>query len=297
MVKAVFIQSSHSKYDDKPGEAYHFPKRSYLRRVQQTVGDWAVFYESRQGGGRGYIGVQRVLHVEDDPVDSTHAYAILDQASELSFEANVPRLQGDGSPYETGLPLFGGFNTQAVRLISDSDFDAILAAGFVSEHHPDKLPRIDESQADFAGFADSAPIGFAHQVRESILSSRKLRDRSFAKQVKHAYKGVCAISGLELRNGGGRPEVEAAHIVPVAKSGPDTVSNGLALSGTVHWMFDRGLLSISDSNEILVAKNTVESSTLERLVVPDRRLITPENISALPHPAYLKWHRENVFKG
>jgi len=297
MVKAVFIQSSHSKYNDTPGKAYHFPKRSYLRRVQQTVGDWAVFYESRQGGGRGYIGVQRVLHVEDDPADSTHAYAILDQASELSFEANVPRLQRDGSPYETGLPLFGGFNTQAVRIISDSDFDAILTAGFVSEHHPDKLPRTDELQADYAGFSENEPIDFVHRIRESILSSRKLRDRSFAKQVKHAYRGVCAISGLELRNGGGRPEVEAAHIVPVAKNGPDTIRNGLALSGTVHWMFDRGLLSISDNQEILVAKNTVERRTLERLIVPDRRLIPPSDPSVQPHPVYIKWHRENVFKG
>lgn len=296
MVKAVFIQSSHSKYDDRPGKAYHFPKRSYLRRVEQTVGDWVVFYESRQGGGRGYIGVQRVRHIEDDQSDSTHAYAILDQGSEFSFEVNVPRLQADGSPYETGLPIFGGFNTQAVRLISDSDFEVILTAGFSSEKHPDMLPRTDEYEPEFAGFSD-VPSAFEHNARDAILVSRKFRDRSFAKQVKHAYKGICAISGIELRNGGGRPEVEAAHILPVSENGPDTIKNGLALSGTVHWMFDRGLLSISDSHEILIARDAVEDRVLERLVVPDRRLILPENPNSRPHSAYLSWHRDNVFKG
>ncbi|MEO1919427.1 MAG: HNH endonuclease [Paracoccaceae bacterium] len=77
--------------------------------------------------------------------------------------------------------------------------------------------------------------------------SRKYRDPSFARQVKAAYRGRCAISGFELRNGGGRPEVEATHIRPVAKEGPDTVRNGLALSGTLYWMFDRGLISVSEN--------------------------------------------------
>lgn len=41
MAKAVFIASSHSSYDDRPGEVYHFP-RQYLSRVAQTVGDWVL---------------------------------------------------------------------------------------------------------------------------------------------------------------------------------------------------------------------------------------------------------------
>ena len=37
-------------------------------------------------------------------------------------------------------------------------------------------------------------------------------------------------------------EDEAAHIRPVEHNGPDIISNGIALSGTAHWMFDRGLV-------------------------------------------------------
>ena len=52
MSKAVFISSSHSAYDDRPGEAYHFPN-TYLSRVAQTVGDWVIFYQGRRGGVSG----------------------------------------------------------------------------------------------------------------------------------------------------------------------------------------------------------------------------------------------------
>jgi len=54
------------------------------------------------------------------------------------------------------------------------------------------------------------------------------------------------MSGLMLRNGGGRPEVQTAHIRPVESRGSDSVRKGLALSGTLHWMFDRGLISVAD---------------------------------------------------
>lgn len=138
---------------------------------------------------------------------------------------------------------------------------------------------------------------FQHLARDLVVSQRAFRDASFARQVKRAYNGVCAISGLELRNGGGRPEVEAAHIVPVGKSGPDTVRNGIALSGTVHWMFDRGLISIEDDHQILIAKDSLADGAVDRLIVPERRLLVPKESVFKPHPTYLKWHRENVFIG
>lgn len=297
MTKAVFIQSSHSNYKDLPGKAYHFPKRSYLSRVEKTVGDWVIFFEGRRGGGRGYYAVQRVLRIEDDPADPSHAYAILDQGSELSFENDVPRWRADDTPYETGLPRSRGSNTSAVRLISDTDFALIIEAGLTARSEPDTLPRTDD-MALVDGLSDS-PEPFVHAVspREVMLSQRAYRDRSFARQVKHAYSGRCCISGLELRNGGGRPEVEAAHILPVSRNGPDTVRNGLALSGTVHWMFDRGLVSVGEGYEILIAKDSIADETSHRLITEDQRLLLPKRRELFPHQGYLQWHRENVFKG
>lgn len=69
--------------------------------------------------------------------------------------------------------------------------------------------------------------------------------------------------------------MEAAHIVPVASSGPDVVQNGLALSGTVHWMFDRGLLAVDEDHSVLVAESHVEDDLARRLIHPGRELIVP----------------------
>ncbi len=79
-------------------------------------------------------------------------------------------------------------------------------------------------------------------------------------------------------------------------SGPDSLRNGIALSGTVHWMFDRGLISIADNHELLFAEGKVPEQVLG-LLNPDRRLLAPSRPEQAPHPIFLRWRRENVFKG
>jgi putative restriction endonuclease len=131
--------------------------------------------------------------------------------------------------------------------------------------------------------------------RTRQLSDRAFRDAAFSRMVRLAYDGRCAVSGLSLRNGGGRPEVAAAHIVPVADGGPDVVANGLALSGTLHWMFDRGLIAVAEDHSVLVSHNKVPADVVRRLIDPEQRLILPQNPRYRPHPDFLRWHRENVF--
>lgn len=148
------------------------------------------------------------------------------------------------------------------------------------------------------GFAEAQnPFGPAHLAadRRRLLTDRAYRDAAFERMVKRAYGGRCAISGLSLRNGGGRPEVQAAHIRPVARDGPDVVRNGLALSGTLHWMFDRGLISVAEDHSILVSHNKVDVATLARLLDPGGRLLLPARKRDHPHPDYLRYHREHVF--
>jgi len=101
---------------------------------------------------------------------------------------------------------------------------------------------------------------------------------------------------LSLINGGGRPEVQAAHIKPVAHLGPDSTRNGLALSGTLHWLFDRGLVTVGDDYQILKAKNSIPEE-IERLLRPDGRIILPDAQADWPHPTFLRHHREAIFKG
>ncbi|MDR6190597.1 putative restriction endonuclease [Agrobacterium pusense] len=104
------------------------------------------------------------------------------------------------------------------------------------------------------------------------------------------------MTGIKLFNGGERSEVQAAHIRPVADGGPDSVRNGLALSGTVHWMFDRGLVSIFVNYTLLIASGGVPD-TIMQLMKLERRVLVPSRPDERPHSQFLQYHREEVFKG
>jgi hypothetical protein len=121
---------------------------------------------------------------------------------------------------------------------------------------------------------------------------RPFREAAFAGSIKAAYDDTCAFTGLKIINGGGRSEVQAAHIRPVNSSGPDSIRNGIALCGTVHWMFDRGLISIADNHELLFANGNVPEPVMA-LLNSDRRLLAPSRAEQAPHPIFLRWHREN----
>ncbi len=75
MAHAVFIQNPDSIYDDRPGEAYHFPKM-YLSRVKQALGQWVIFYESKRGA-KEYVGTGKISTIEPDRRREGYYYATL----------------------------------------------------------------------------------------------------------------------------------------------------------------------------------------------------------------------------
>jgi putative restriction endonuclease len=96
--------------------------------------------------------------------------------------------------------------------------------------------------------------------------------------------------GAGIRGGGGA-------YPPGGAGRPDIVSNGLALSGTAHWMFDRGLIGVADDHSILISRQVNDRDGAEGLINRSGRLIGPLAARDCSHPAFLGWHRENVFKG
>ena len=301
MTRAVFTTKVNPSYKDLPEQRYHFP-RTYLNYVQQAVGDYIVYYEPRRssaelssrGGRQSYFGVARVDSVIADDTLADHFFAIMDGSTYLDFDTAVPFFEGD-KYYESALEKDDGSTNKgafgrAVRLIPDDEFDRILKSGFA--------PILEESLASqqviSPGFSEP-PAPFERPIVEMMVS-RPFRERSFMHNVRAAYSNRCAITGLKLINGGGRPEVQAAHIQPVASQGPDSVRNGLALSGTVHWMFDRGLISVGDDYKILIAKNHVPEDAI-RLLNQNGMITLPKDPTLHPNAHFLKFHRDEVFKG
>jgi putative restriction endonuclease len=298
MTKAVFTTKVTPSYNDLPEVRYHFP-RTYLNQARQTVGDHIIYYEPRRssaelssfGGRQSYFGVARVTAVVEDEALADHYYALVDDY--LDFDRPVPFSEGN-EYYESALRKDDGSTNKgafgrAVRLIPDDEFDRILKSGFA----PILGENLVSQEVVLPGFSEP-PAPFERPIVEMMVS-RPFRERSFMHNVRAAYSNRCAITGLRLINGGGRPEVQAAHIQPVASKGPDSVRNGIALSGTVHWMFDRGLISIGDDYKILVAKNHVPEDAV-RLLNQSGMINLPKDQTLYPNAHYLKFHRDVVFK-
>jgi putative restriction endonuclease len=294
MAKLVLMHKADSIYDDEPDQKYDFPK-SYLKAVSAAVGDWIVYYEPVKAGRRGYFAVAKILQVIPKPGQEGRFLALIEPGSYLPFDRDVPRLY-QGRPLEEtlmeadGTPKRGGSVQLAVRRLSDCDFARIVNLGL-----PEDLERIEATRYDpQTSRVEEAPAPFERPVLER-LTRRPFRDVAFRRKVREAYDYRCAMSGLRLRNGGGRPEVQAAHIRPVERQGSDAVRNGLALSGTLHWMFDRGLVSVAEDHTILVSRNKVPGEVVERLILPEGKLQLPLDRRNWPHPENLRWHRENVY--
>jgi len=303
--KAVFTYKPASIYDDDPEVRYHFPQ-TYLRQVESAVGDLIVYYEPRRTGlddrgrtgRRSYVAVARVERVDPDPRRPNHYYAYIENGSYITFDRPIPfrenlRYYEKSLRREDGMTNKGAFG-RAVRQLSDEEFDAILRAGFsrplLSSENEWDLPE----PARNPGLSDEQAT-FERPVVERVLS-RPVRDAAFTRAVREAYGSTCAVTGLKLTNGRGRPEVQAAHIRPVEHKGPDSVRNGIALSGTLHWMFDRGLIAVGPppKYELLLTRKGLPHEVL-RMINPERRLRVPDLPLLRPAPVFLEFHRSEIF--
>lgn len=298
MVKGVFTTKVNPTYDDLPEVRYHFPK-TYLNQAKATVGDWIIYYEPRRqdsdpagrGGRQAYFATARVQRIETDPRLAGHYYAFVTDF--LEFENTVPFRQGGRYLENTLMKKDGTTNKgafgRAVRLISEDEYKLILQLGFA------KTAVRQPEYAD-ATVAEE-PAEYRRPSIEQLVS-RPFRDATFTTNVRATYDFTCAMTGLKLINGGGRCEVEAAHVRPVGNdhNGPDSVRNGIALSRSIHWMFDRGILSLTDEYEILMARKLVPDP-VKRLLNPDGKVLLPADPRLYPHPQFLRYHREHIFKG
>jgi putative restriction endonuclease len=245
--------------------------------VEATVGDFIIYYEpGRMGlddrgrhGRRAYVAVAQVTDLRPDPSRQGHFYADLAPETYQVFDRPVPFREGEHY-YERQLRRADGATSKgafgrAVRPVGDKEFAEILAAGFAAE-----LFRADTPVTERAGLSVpprlmEAPSEFERPIIERV-SNRHVRD-------------------------------EAAHIKPISVRGPDSIRNGLALSGTVHWMFDRGFISLGAPPDypILVTKKGLPENVL-RLFNPDMMLLKPADERFWPAPEYIEFHRREIFK-
>jgi putative restriction endonuclease len=298
-VKGIFDTKANSGYDDEIMRRYHFPPQ-YRAVAERLVGDWIIYREpQRNGGRRAYVAVAKVLSVDPDPERPGYSYALIGEY--LPFDSPVPFVR-NGSYAEAALreiadpSRIGAYmQGKSIRTVSEADFAGIVRAGLGETLAPENAVRLGldpyHTDPETLDLVRAPPEEQARRI-EQILLNRRIRDASFRRQVCDAYENRCAVTGLQLVNGGGKAEAQAAHIWPVAAGGPDVVQNGLALSGTVHWLFDRHLISLTDDYRLLVSHNKVPSELRVLFAKQMDRIHLPRDRGLWPHPIYIARHRD-----
>lgn len=296
-MKAIFDTRAGSEYDDDIVERYHFPNR-YLDEAKKAVGDWIIYREPRRGGGRqAYVALALLQRIDPDPARPDHSYARL--SSFQLFDHVVP-LKHAGGFYERRLDSVpatrrgASLQGKSIRVISDAEFASIVVAGLEETFAPENAVRLqlDPENVDKDTLSLlTAPLEEKERRIATILVNRKIREASFRRRVLAAYDNTCAITGLRLINGGGKAEVQAAHIWSVADGSPDVERNGIALSATVHWLFDRHLISLTDNHGLLVSHNRVPTDLQALFKKQLERIRLPKDERLWPHVPYIQKHR------
>jgi putative restriction endonuclease len=307
----VLLSKPESPYADTQ-TSYEYPAqyRQFFEPLERGEPMLAIIYEplARGRGRMAYVGWAALTSAPTPSPRKTDAGRSLwevryvDRAQE--FPSPVPR-DIMGEPIEGWLrlvdPAHRSVRTSgaSVRTITFEDARRILELG-----HAGELPAVEYAASD------------AHEDSSSLVAERATRlviaverDAVFRRRVMAEYNYKCSVSGFgigDLPLGRATRLLDAAHIRPVAHDGSDAVSNGLALTPTLHRLFDQGFFTIRRSGESL---QVVTSPILEPTMItaPDDsfrlplrdglEVRAPNSTSALPSLEQLRFHQRRIFKG
>lgn len=126
---------------------------------------------------------------------------------------------------------------------------------------------------------------------------RVARSSVFPLLVRQQYGWQCCISDIQIETPTRIHEVEAAHVVPVTEGGSDDIRNGLCLSRTLHWAFDRGLFGVRSDRTIYIPRGVIKMTGNEFLKqFQGKTIAEAKNTKLRVHEDALHWHRKNCVK-
>lgn len=123
-----------------------------------------------------------------------------------------------------------------------------------------------------------------------------VRGGLFKKTIPKIYNFTCCITGMKIQSSHNVQMIDACHIYPFSLSEDDTVTNGIALSPTLHRAFDRGLITIN-SDFIVRVSPTIEEeeSDFKLSQFAGRQITLPEKEKYYPSQESLSWHNKEIF--
>ena len=190
-------------------------------------------------------------------------------------------------------------------LLTEPEGRAIIRQTIIRTYFPDFTEVIESLIAEGFEIGEYGQLlirqvdaPFSVQKSEPIEAETPVRSGGFRREIMRIYNYTCVVCRLRILTMDGESVTEAAHIVPFHISHNDDVRNGISLCKLHHWTFDKGLISLSGSYQIIVSELMSEEGpagwTLTEL--RDKSVLLPEEELLYPAQAALEWHREEVYQ-
>jgi len=137
---------------------------------------------------------------------------------------------------------------------------------------------------------------FLQEDRVLYRVNAQRRDQAFRDVVLNNYDQTCAVTGQKFVYSA-TVEADAAHIIGKGFRGTDDPRNGLAMSKSVHWAFDKGIFTISDHFEVIIhpKAKTASFNAFPLMIAGGKRICLPADSAYHPHQEALEWHRKERF--
>ncbi len=178
----------------------------------------------------------------------------------------------------------GGFSLEVLALLKNNDsLIQQLAELLINEHFPETIHQdiLEEVGLDFS------------------IRKKRARDSNFRDKILKAYEYGCAVCGFNVRLGNNLVAIDAAHIQWHQAGGPDTEENGIALCSLHHKLFDRGVFTITEERELLVAEQAHGTNGFDEWLMRfhGKKVRSPIHPVYMPKDNFINWHIREVFRG
>ncbi len=277
---------------------YEFPRR-YLAQFEKALEDGpavALIYEPRREGGRRSFVAWTEIRTKPQPSPKAGDFFVPFQDGLRSFDQPVP-LEIGGVAVEHRLRRIerrgwgAALQGKSVRSISETNAIEILMLGSANYSRTRSY--------EISGEGSAMPARSRHVV------TRLDRDAKFRDGVLSGYRFQCAITGLGVGPGPASRlfgVLDAAHIRPVSQEGSDRPSNGIAMTPTLHRLFDAGLFTLEPKRGEIIVKRSPQLqesmlvSAKARIALEDgMRISLPGDLGCRPSRDDLDFHRRRVF--
>lgn len=133
---------------------------------------------------------------------------------------------------------------------------------------------------------------YTKAVKVSVEEETSVRGAIFKRVVPKIYNYTCCVSRTRIVSAREVQMVDACHIVPIAESADDRITNGISLTPSMHRAFDRFLFSIDKDYRVVVSPHYNEQGYPFLKVFEGTQIVLPREVGYYPAVENLQWHYE-----